>query len=91
MAVALFGCAEELRVWRGRHIRAGRSGSEKQGDETGPAGLVRGAEPAPGVTVKIFVEQQMVAKGEVRPVTRRVAKDRTPSVSVLEEQTRETA
>src|SRR5216684_4412365 len=34
-------------------------------DQTGPAGLVRRAEAAPGIAVEIFVEQHMVAEAGI--------------------------
>ena len=40
-------------------------GLQQLGDQSGPAGLVRGAEAAPGVAVEIFVEQQVVAEMRV--------------------------
>ena len=38
------------------------------GDECGPAGLVRGAQPASVVAVKVFVKEDEILPVRVRPV-----------------------
>jgi hypothetical protein len=55
-------------------------------DQTGPSGLVRGADPAPGVSVEIFVEQQVIAERRVIAVALRVSENRPAPGLVLEEQ-----
>src|SRR6266704_7004536 len=54
-------------------------------DEAGPAGLVRGAEAAPGVAVEVLVERQQVVPVRVGLEQLLVAEDRPAAVFVVEE------
>jgi len=49
----------------GFHLLVRLPGLQELGDQSGPAGLVRGADAASAVTVKIFVEQHVVAEVDV--------------------------
>src|SRR5262245_4002438 len=47
-------------------------------DQAGPAGLVRGAHPAPAVAVEVLVEQDVVPKMGIALQLRLVAENRPP-------------
>jgi hypothetical protein len=56
----------EFLLCHGRQHAGARSRAQQQCDQPGPAGLVRGAQAAASIAVKIFVEERMVT--EVRIV-----------------------
>ena len=60
---------------------------QQQCDKSGPAGLVRGAEPCAGLAVEILVEQQMVAEGGFGPCRNLPAEAGSPPVRGAQEQT----
>ena len=59
------------------------------GDEAGPAGLMACSEAATVVAVKVFVEQNMIAKMRVGLKLLGLAEDRPPAVVVFQEDARQ--
>ena len=55
------------------------------GDQRAPAGLMRGAQPAAGVAVEVFVEQDVVLEVRIGLELVVVAEDRAPPVLVAPE------
>src|SRR6266542_1886711 len=55
---------------------------EKASDQTGPAGLVAGAEPGAVITVEVFVEKDQIAPVRILLKLACAAVDRPPVISI---------
>src|SRR6516164_428724 len=62
----------------------GSAGLQQQRNQTGPAGLVRGAEAAAGVAVKIFIEQHIVAEANILLLDPRIPEHRAATLLVAQ-------
>src|SRR6516165_7074856 len=71
---------------RSRHGPGGAVLLQKQCNQGGPAGLVRGAEPASGVAVEIFEEVEIVAEGRFGLRERGAAEERPVASLVAQEE-----
>jgi hypothetical protein len=56
-------------------------------DQTGPTGLMAGAQAHPGITVKIFVKENQIAPMRVAAKSLTCAVDGTAAGLILEEET----
>src|SRR3954447_21008977 len=73
------------RGWRGFTGQSFGRAEHEIHHECGPAGLVRGAEPCPGVTVEVLVERQQVVPVRVLLEEALPAEHRPTAVRVVEE------
>src|SRR4051812_19024608 len=64
---------------------------KKFSDQAAPSGLVRSAHPAPGIAVKILVEQDVIAEVWITRELRVIVKHRTFALFILQKNSREPA